>query len=199
MELLDIQKLQIFFIFSVPGMIALYVRAQFLDGKVPAIKDGIAAYVALSLIYHAIWFVFLPSMYSVKISTATGCEKAVWVIIEFLGPVLIGVLSGLNVRKQWFRRLLAKAGLTTVHPVASAWDWKFSEVTESWVLVILKDGTRWAGILGEKSFISSSATERDLYLEKVYTVNKKGAWSERASGVLILHDQVQSIEFWPKG
>lgn len=199
MELLDIQKLQLFFIFTVPGMVALYVRAQFLDGRVPSLKDGLAVYVALSLIYHAVCFTFFPALYAVRIASATSWERASWLMIEFIGPALIGIASGANVRRHWLRSFLAKLGMTTVHPVASAWDWKFSEVSESWVLVTLKDGTRWSGVLGKKSFISSSSTERDLYLEKVYTRNKKGDWQERDSGVLILHDQVQTIEFWPKG
>ncbi len=199
MELLDAQKIQLFFIFTVPGMIALYVRAQFLDGRMPNLRDGLGAYVALSLIYHAVWFTFFPSMYSVKAAYASGCEKAGWIFIEFIGPAIMGLISGVNVRRQWFRRLLAKFELSTIHPVASAWDWKFAGLRESWVLVILKDGTKWGGVLGGDSFISSTDVERDLYIEKVYFVRDDGHWEERTSGVLIAHDQVQTIEFWPKG
>ncbi|MDR3427765.1 DUF6338 family protein [Silvimonas sp.] len=199
MELLDAQKIQLFFIFAVPGMIALYVRAQFLDGKIPDFKVGLATYVAISLIYHAIWFLIAPGMYAVKVVSANGCEKVGWVFIEFIGPAILGVVSGINVRKQWLRKFLAKFGLTTVHPVASAWDWKFSGVPESWVLVVLKDGKQWGGVLSEKSFISSTSKERDIFIEKVYEIKKSGKWVGRDSGVLITHQQIQTIEFWPKG
>lgn len=199
MELLDAQKIQLLFIFAVPGMIALYMRAQFLDGKMPDLKDGLAAYVAISIIYHAIWFSITPSMYAIKVTTASGCEKIGWAFIEFIGPAIVGVISGINVRKQWFRKTLAKFGLSTIHPVASAWDWKFSGMPEAWVLVVLKDGKQWGGILSEKSFISSTSLERDIFIEKVFEVKKSGKWVERTSGVLITHDQIQTIEFWSKG
>lgn len=199
MEIIDLDKLQLFFLFSVPGMIALYIRAQFLDGKVPSLTDGIGVYVALSLIYHALWFTISPAIYDVELASATGCEKLGWVGVLFLGPAILGVLSGVNIRKQWLRQFLEKFGMSTVHPVASAWDWKFSHISESWALITLKDGTKWSGVLGANSFISSSTQERDIFLEKVYEVDDNDQWHERTSGVLITNDQVQTIEIWPKG
>lgn len=199
MELLDPEKLQLFFLFTVPGMVALYVRAQFLDGRMPGLGDGITVYVALSLLYHAAWFTASPEIYAVTLSTATTCQKVGWIALLFIGPVILGILSGLNVQKQWLKHVLERIGLKTMHPVASAWDWHFSKVAESWVLVILKDGTKWGGLLGPKSFISSSSSERDIFIEKVYFVHNDGKWEERSSSVLISPGEVQTIEFWPKG
>ena len=45
--------------------------------------------------------------------------------------------------------------LYTVHVMPTAWDWKIGDMTEQWVLVTLKDGTRFAGLCGSDSFISS--------------------------------------------
>ncbi|MEN9856683.1 MAG: hypothetical protein RL186_1114 [Pseudomonadota bacterium] len=202
MELLDLEKIQFFFLFSVPGIVALYTRSQFIDGKMPKLSDGISIYVALSLIYHAFWFILLPSLYSYKFLTASLYQKLQWFGIIFVGPAAIGLWSAVNVRYEWTQRLFQKLGMYPIHPVGTAWDWKFSRTPESWVLVKLKDGTIWRGVLGPNSFISSSPQERDIFVEKVYKINENSdsdEWIERDSSVLITHDQVQSIEFWPKG
>ena len=180
-------------------MIALYVRAQFLDGRMPNFTDGLFVYVALSLFYHALWFTISPSIYSYSLSSATVCQKLQWVGLIFIAPAALGLLSAINIRNQWIQRLFQKFGMSVIHPVGSAWDWKFSLTPESWVIVKLKDGTTWGGILGSNSFISSSPQERDIFIEKVYRIEDNDDWVERQSSVLITHDQIQSVEFWPKG
>jgi Family of unknown function (DUF6338) len=199
MEVLDLEKLHLLFLFAVPGMVFLYVRAQFLDGRLPSIAEGAIIYIVLSLIYHALWFTCDPRIYGFAISDATIFQKLIWVGVIFIIPAALGLLSATNIRFRWIASLFKKVGLTVIHPVPTAWDWKFSGIKESWVLVTLKNETKWRGVLGENSFISSSSQERDIFIEKVFTVDKNGNWVERTSGVLITHDQIETIEFWPKG
>ena len=40
-----------------------------------------------------------------------------------------------------------------------------------WVLVTLKDGTRFAGYCGPQSFISSDPAEHDMYIEQTYDLD----------------------------
>jgi hypothetical protein len=199
MDILDLEKLQILFLFAVPGMVFLYVRAQFLDGRLPNFSDGVIVYVVLSLIYHATWFTCDPKIYAFTLLDAKILQRLIWVGVIFIVPAALGLLSATNIRYRWIATLFKKIGLTIIHPVPTAWDWKFSCIKECWVLVTLKNETKWRGVLGENSFISSSAQERDIFIEKVFTVDKNGNWVERTSGVLITHDQIETIEFWPKG
>ena len=198
MDLLDIEKLQLFFLFAVPGIIAIYVRAQFLDGRMPNFADGIFVYVTLSLVYHSIWFLVYPNVYGFSLSSATVSQKLTWVGLAFLAPTLLGLLSAANIKNQWLQKLLRRRGISILHPVGTAWDWTFSNTKESWVLVVLKDGTVWGGVLGEDSFVSSSPQERDIFLEKVYKIGENDEWIERKSSALITHGEIQSIEFWQK-
>ena len=48
------------------------------------------------------------------------------------------------------------------------------------------------------SFVSSGPTERDIYIEKVYSIDPDTeTWQETGdSGILIAPGQVQTIEFW---
>ncbi len=198
MGFLDLQQLQLFFIFLVPGMVALYVRAQLLDGRLPSFSSGILIYAAISLIYHALWFTFNPHIYNYSLSNSNIFQKLYWLFVIIILPSIIGLIDAIIIRNQWAYKLFQKFGIQIINPVKSAWDWKFSQTPESWVIVKLKDGTEWGGVLGPQSFISSSPEERDIFIQTVYKIEQVG-WIERNSSVLITHDQIQSIEFWPKG
>lgn len=192
--LLDTAKLQLFLVFAVPGIVALYVRAQFLTGRMPPITEGAIAYVILSVIYHAVAYPIAAPLYA---QPSTGWMVVGWFFLLFIGPATFGFLLGLNVRKGWTKKLLGKLHLNTIHPVNSAWDWRFGECEECWVLAVLKDGTKWAGYLGRKSFMSSDPVERDLFIQLVYEVGNDNKWTARTSSVWIAHGEVQSLEFWP--
>lgn len=195
-QLLDNDKIGLFLAFAVPGIILLYFRTRFLTGRMPAGSDGLLAYVTLSLLYHGAGFVVLGS----KFQSLLLEPSRLWLLLYiFVVPAILGTSSGLGAKKGWSAIFLKKFGFDVVHPVDSAWDWYFSNCKNCWVIVKLKDGTRWAGVLGEKSFISSDRSERDIYLERVYTIGKKDVWIENTSSVLIAHAEIQSIEMWPKG
>lgn len=177
-------------------MVALYVRAQFLTGRLPPVGEGLLAYVTLSLIYHALTYPIAYPLYGMALSSSWN--KAAWFILIFLGPAVIGLLLGLNIRKGWTKWLLTKLRINTVHPIHCAWDWRFGNCEECWVLAVLKDGTQWAGYMGVDSFMSSDSAERDIYIEKVYEILEEGKpWVPRTSSVWIAHGEIQSLEFWP--
>lgn len=193
MDLLDLDKAQLFLVLAVPGIIILYMRGQFLTGRALPSSDGLVAYITVSLVYYPIAlpaFAWLQGLTSLAAAT-------VWVLTIFIGPAVIGTLLGMNARKGWLQYILRKIGLGTVHPINSAWDWRFVDCKACWVLVILKDGGKWAGFLGSESFMSSDPTERDIYIQQVYELDKSNDWHPRTSGVWIAHGEIQSIEFWP--
>ncbi len=79
-------------------------------------------------------------------------------------PAIIGVCMLANAQHMIFHRLLRKCKLQPVHPIPSAWDWKFSRYPQSfWVIVTLKSGDFVAGAFKADSFASSTVDERDIY------------------------------------
>jgi uncharacterized protein DUF6338 len=195
-EILKPETLSAFLLFAVPGVVALYVRAQFLTGRLPPLAEGLVAYITFSLIYHAVAYPVAYPLYAAAINSPWS--RAGWFVLLFLGPALLGAVLGLDVRRGWTKRLLRRAGIQTVHPVECAWDWHFGRCREGWVLAVLKDGTRWAGYLGLNSFISSNPAERDIFIERVYEVQEDGkSWEALSSSVWIAQGELQSIEFWP--
>lgn len=193
MELLDIEKIQLFLVLAVPGIVIIYVRSQFLTGRMLSLKEGLITYIAVSLVYYAIVF---PAW--ALSGQPTGLTTSVsWFLIVLVGPAVAGLLLGLNARKGWLQKLVERFGISTVHPIGTAWDWRFSNINEYWVLAVLKDDTKWAGYLDTNSFISSDPSERDIYINQVYELDADNNWLPRTSGVWIAHGEIQSLEFWP--
>ncbi len=180
----------------VPGLVILFVRSQFVTDRRPPQSSVLLSYLTVSLIYYAIAFPFLDhirSMYENK------DEKVwAWSILIFVGPAILGLLLGINIQKNLLHRLLQWCGLNPVHAIPTAWDWKFGNMPPQWVLVTLKDDTRFVGLCGLRSFISSDPAERDIYIEQIYDIDDEDNWSWRGEkGVLIAPGEIRTIEFWP--
>ena len=73
----------------------------------------------------------------------------------------------------------------------------FSRQEASFVIVTIVDGTLLYGWYSSNSFSSSDQEERDLFIEKAYSVNKEGIWEldTQSEGFYIPKDQIKYIEF----
>ena len=122
----------------------------------------------------------------------------VLLLLGFLVAIAVGVALGLVAQRGFACRVANKFALDTLIP--TAWDWKFSAAEEQWVLVTLKDGTRFGGFLGSKSFVSSDPGERDVYIEKVFSLEEEDHnWKDVGpKSVLITAGEIKTIEFWPR-
>jgi len=122
-----------------------------------------------------------------------------WVRILLLllaGPVLIGYLVLLAVRYNIVFRLLEWLELNPVHPTPTAWDWKFPQMSKpAWVVVNLKNGGIILGYYGKNSFAASIPEQRDIYIENIYNMDEDGNWVDLGKGVLVMKDEISSIEF----
>lgn len=185
--------------FLVPGFIIAKVRGQFVTGRQQRIGQELLEYATLSAFNFAFfsWLIYLLA----NSNWTAGVKSLGWAAVILIGPVILGTVSGIAAQKDWtFRLLRSRAlgfiGARPVHLVPTAWDWKFARMERQWVLVTLKDGTRFAGFCGERSFISSDPAERDLYLEQVCDIGDDHTWTPTRKSVLITHGEIRTIEFW---
>jgi len=180
--------------FLVLGLVVLFVRSQFVTGRRPPHSAAVLSYLTISVIYYAL---ALPLLHLALSTSGTWQSPLAWFSLIFVGPAGLGLLLGLNVQKNWLRRVLQRWHLSVVHPIPTAWDWKFGRSGYEWVLVTLKDGTRFGGFCGPESFMSSDPNERDLYIQWVYEIDGEGQWSASDErGLFIAAGEVRTIEFW---
>ena len=197
-ELQSVDRLYSILPFLIPGFIVLFVRSQFVTGPRPAHSTTVVSYLIISVIYYALAQLFIHFLPSTPALTE-GWALAGWLGLIVVGPVILGLGAGFNIQYDLLRRGLQWFGLNPVHVVPTAWDWKFGGMSPQWVLVTLKDGTRFAGFCGSESFMSSDPAERDIYIERIYNVDDDNNWNSRGeNSVLIAAGEIQTIEFWPE-
>ena len=183
--------------FVVPGFIIARTREQFIAGRKRAASEDLLEYVTYGAVNFAVfsWLIYLLAY-----GNWSAWQASLgWLVVLLLGPLLLGVLLGVGARREWMHKLLAPIGIKAVHVVPAAWDWKFGKMPCQHALVTFKDGTRIGCFLGDRSFISSDQSERDLYAEQVFNIDDDGAWRPTRKSVLIAHGEISMIEFWREG
>jgi len=185
--------------FVVPGFICDSVIAAIVPRRVEQRELRVLRFLTFSAVNYGVWswlvFLIFKLTWFIDHPWYAG---AAWFLIVFVGPVGLGVLLGLLEQKNVVRKFLARLGIRCVHPIPTAWDYFFSETKPVWVAVTLKDGREVVGFFGSRSFASSEAAERDLYIQEVLRMRRDGPWERvpRSRGVLVKHDDIRYIEFW---
>jgi len=192
-----VENFQLILLFVVPGLVALFVRSRLIAGRAPSTKENLLIFVVLSLFYYSfIIFLIEPAL---SIKEPWIAFAIIWILIILVGPAVFGFILGVAAQKEWGTWFANKLGVTIVHVIPAAWDWRFSSITRNtFVMVTLTSGERVAGYFGNNSFASSDVDERDLYIEEEYTVRENGTWEARPEkvGVLISAKEIRYIEFW---
>ena len=177
-----------------PGLIILGVRSRFRDSTGTQLKDQLVAYaVASSAYYAAIYPLF-------HVPNGLALPLWLWKFLQyFLVPALVSLVVVAFDQSEVFYKACHKLGLRLSHHIPSAWDFAFSKLIKgTFVLVKLNDGTQYAGVMGKASFASSSTAERDLYIQEVWSVPKRGPWKvlEPRRGVLLCGKDIRWVEIF---
>jgi len=180
-----------------PGFILLYTRSRFTNGgRLPSLKENVALYIVLSAIYLIL---FKPLF--VLESAQKGSVAYIWSLLIFLVyPALLctclGAITQRRLVESIFLHLTQRIGLKVklVDPTPTAWDWKFAQLAESFVIIKLKDGSTIYGRAGRKSFVSSDPNERDIYVQPIYTLADNGDWQQSGSrGIWIGAGEISTL------
>jgi hypothetical protein len=184
--------------FLVPGFIWESVLSLFLRRRDDRADRAWVRFLTLSAFNYALWSWLIYLLFvRAGVLADPWMAALAWFFMLLVSPVAFGVATGLLSQRAVVRRLLARYGVYTVHPVPTAWDYVFSHSTGSWVLVTLTDGSTVAGVFSARSFASSDAAERDLFLERLYKVEDDGPWQPvpMNRGVWIQGEAIRAIEF----
>jgi hypothetical protein len=171
------------------------VRNQFITGQERQGNDQLIRFLTYTAINYAI---FSAPIYFVLDQNFSSISKAVfWALVILIGPSILGAISGACVQKDLFRPIFHRFGLNPVHVVPTAWDYKFGRMKAEWLLITLKNGTRFAGFCGGCSFASSDPKERDVFIESVFDLDGNDNWLPTEKSLFVSAGEITTIEFWP--
>jgi hypothetical protein len=117
----------------------------------------------------------------------------------FVVPLILGVVIGQLSNVDRVDSFLDKIGLGYIDRMPSAWDYVLRLEQSAYVKVYLKDGGIIGGEFSTKSFASTNPHRPDLFLEKVWHLDKNHDFAEALVdnwGVWITHDSISHIEFF---
>lgn len=191
--LVSLDAVYLALVFLVPGYLISVLRGHFV---VVRRIDGPEFYLrllALSAVNFAVsgWTIYL----AIALDARPVARALLWLLVIVVVPAGIGLISGLATRHEWLTKFYQRFKLHPMHSTPNAWDFQFSRDEESWVLVLLKDGTKYAGIWQYGSFASTDPAERDLLLTDVHDIPDKGPWVPTGKSVYISAGEVRTIEF----
>lgn len=183
-------------IFVLPGFIINGIISAF--NPTQKLSEGVLLLKCLlySIIHCAIW----GWLYKVIFTIENKYPKTYWfvlVVATIIAATIIAVTIGLVQQKQIIRNIISHFNLQISHSVPNSWDYCFSRNNSSWIIVTLTDDKMVYGWFSTKSFASSDSDERDIFIEKIYSVDENNNWIEIASseGIYIPKEQIKTIEF----
>ncbi len=187
--------------FLIPG----FIISELVQRIIPVInkdyKIRILEYFIYSFLNIFLWAIPIYNVYINVINEWNeNCILLLWIIalmIIFISPIGIALIIVLCNKNNLLEKICKHLQLTYNDSDPSAWDFKFKKIQGEWVIITLSDKRTVAGFIGKNSFISSNSKERDLYIDEVWEVDKKGKWKKRVGtdGIWIKHEEILSIEF----
>lgn len=191
----------ILIVFLVPGYLWRVTEGQlvYLDRKLEWEKFAFGLLTRSTVIYLP-WSPFLYRGYSQAwYNSAPWRTLTFCVLITIVQPILYGALWGFFRQGGYDRKVFALFGLKTSErsQAPTAWDAMFSERSESWIIITLKDNTRVDGWFGVESHASSEDEQRDLFVSHVVTRRADGQkeFVKNTGGVYISANEIKTIEF----
>ena len=193
----SIETLLITSVFVIPG----FIIDGIIDAFCPSGKRKNGTYLLYCLLYSIVhcsicsWAYIL--VWDIRTKNLTHFLLLLCVI-AIIGAVLLGVIIGLFKSKQWIRKIIRKINKSVKNPIPTAWDYVFFNQNEPiFVIVTLNDDSKIYGYYGYNSYSSSDIEERDLYLERIYTLGDNNKWQRENddAGILIKQANIKTIEF----
>jgi hypothetical protein len=191
MDIWEIDKLELFLAFVIPGFISIKAYQLAFPGTERATSDQLIDAIAFSSINYALLIFPIISIESGNLQES--CKflyYLFYVFVFFIAPIVWVLIWKYLRTRDFFQR-------NAPHPTAKPWDYVFAQRKPYWVKVIFKDGTIIAGRYADKSFASSAPAPEQIYLEETWILNDKGGFQRaknNTAGVIILSDEISHIE-----
>lgn len=192
MDFLEKNKLLMTLLFIIPGFIAMKTYSVVSSGERVDGSKSIIDAIAYSCLNYAIFALPIYLVFTTHFTRDRPIVSgSLWVLILLVAPV--GEAVGL-----FYLRKHPLFSRWAPHPTSKPWDYVFSKPGHQFVILQLKSGKRFGGLYDYKSFASSYPSPEQLYIEKVYDVDKKNNFVREhpcSKGMLIEASELEFIEF----
>lgn len=175
---LTIERLQLFLVVVMPGIIAIKVYDLFYPPEKRDFGSSLLEAMAYGLINLAIWGVPL-----FQINQKAWMEQHLFEYALLSAGFLAispALLAWGTVKLRNTRFVSSRLGYLN----KTAWDDFFKRQQECWILFHMKDGKMMGGYFGEKSYVSTFPQQPEIYVEEVWRVDDRGAFVEKVEGTL---------------
>ena len=186
---IDPELLKALTVFLIPGIIIESLIRFVSSNRVDTSIYRFLYLSAFSLINYAIWGYFIDliasSFYAYcLVSAITGIAT---------GIIIITIMSS-----DVFIKLFHKIGFVPRSPLPTAWEWLFKQGQGFYVVVYLKSGESFRGVIGPNSYVSDDIEHLDIFIEKLYNYSKTDGWTpiDGSGGVYIPYSEIQAMEFY---
>jgi hypothetical protein len=181
--------------FCVPGYVYLVVRGHLVPGHRARGTESIIRLLSVSTLNFMVW---AWAVYLVVGSTSLPdwTRPAIWTFALLVSPAIMGVISGLSTKFGLLKWVYQKLNFHPVHIIPTSWDYAFSKPEPRYVIITLDNGRHFYGFWGGDSFASDEPSERDIYIEQVFTLEEKsGDWKPTNRSLLVKGEHIRSVEF----
>lgn len=188
-----VNNLFLLVVFFFPGFISLRVYDLLVPNERRNFSQDFLEAVSYSILNLCVLFAPLVLVFS------SGWHNDIWVFCALAILTLLIFPAIWPILFHWLalnNKFLSK---WLVSPIKRPWDWVFSRLEPSWVIVHLHDGRKIGGIWDKKSYASSFPVKEQVYLEKVWKLNEQGGFEspiEGSKGIILLGQDISSIEFF---
>ena len=179
---------------TIPAIVFLYARTQFINGRMPPPSEAILYYFAITAIYYGLVYPIILLAHSLQGNWLTWWLG--WVVLVFFAPFVLGAFSGWFASNGFVYHALRSLGLKPVHITPTAWEWRAAQCGGEWVVITLKNGNAYGAECGPGSFFSTHPSERDIYVQRTFDILENGEWVDRHFGMLVCASEISTIEFY---
>jgi len=193
MKIWEIDKLQLFLVFFIPGFISIKIYDLLVPGELRDFSKSIFEAVAYSAINFALlsWILIVIQHYDLY-NTHIVWFYILQVFVMFIGPIIWPIVF---IRASDWKPIAKRI----IHPIQKPWDWVFLKRKSRWVIIHLTNGNAIGGKYASKSFSSSFPAEEQIFLEEVWKLDSNGVFIKpikRSAGIIVLGKEISSIEFF---
>lgn len=196
MEIWEVDELILFVAFVIPGFISIKAYELLFPTQPVSSTDKIIDAIAYSCINYAIliWPILLVEKARVQVPYP-NLYALFYMFVLFIAPIIWVIVWKWIRERDFFQAMVP-------HPTQKPWDFVFGQRKTYWVVVMLKDGRKIAGMYGLNSFASSAPAKEQIYLEQVWILNEEGGFdrpAEQTAGVIVLESEIVSVELMHSG